>query len=34
MKPEFGFFVTCPDVDMSRLAPFIRIKEGTIGTPA
>src|SRR5665811_420380 len=34
VQPEFGFGITGPDVDMRRLAAFVRIEERTIRTPA
>src|SRR3978361_497182 len=33
VKPEFGFQVSGPDVDVRRLVPLIGIKEGAIGPP-
>ena len=34
MKPELGFGITRPDMDMRRFSAFVRIKERTIGSPA
>src|ERR1700675_1732686 len=34
MQPELGFEIPGPDMDMRRLAAFVRIKERAIGSPA
>src|ERR1700686_2731702 len=34
VQPEFGFEVSGPDVNMRRLATFVRIKERAIRSPA
>ena len=33
MQPEFGFEITSPNVNMGRLAAFVRIKECPIRSP-
>lgn len=34
VQPELGFEIPGPDVDMRRLAAFVRIEERAIGPPA